>query len=347
MRASCKVIVGENTTPHNRRSGAVEKVHNKAYLFGGISHSLLNDTNIFDFSKLSWTKEEIKEAEEESAAVDDNTEDLPQYAIDLQGKIVNPLPDGRFGHTLCKYRNILVLYGGEYKYNTLQHKRDLFNDVYFYHVAGNIWEKIPWREKILYGRKYHTATMIGKHMFVHGGVNPNSHVIDEPVIFDVSTSKWRDVTILKNSLGCLAGHTIVKVFYLERKFQESQMSMKSLPKISKSKINKKVIKEEGLYCYGGMNENGECSSNLYFLKMKTPPYLWEKVNHKGKCPEPRYFHSLDYMADLYSLVLFGGRRVIKGTIGTYSKSGYYFSDFWLFHIPSSHWCQVQIRNIAL
>ena len=86
-------------------------------MFGGISNSLMNDICIFDFHSLKWVKVDFKEPEEDQKNNDDTQNETDSYAIDLHGNIMNPVPEKRFAHSLVKYKNMLILYGGEEKFN--------------------------------------------------------------------------------------------------------------------------------------------------------------------------------------------------------------------------------------
>ena len=69
----------------------------------------------------------------------------------------------------------------------------MFNDLYIFRVKDNVWKKVHWREKVIYGRKHHASTIIGRSMVIHGGLIPSNNVVDEFLCLDVTTSKWSDV----------------------------------------------------------------------------------------------------------------------------------------------------------
>ena len=157
--------------------------------------------NIFNLVKFKWDIEEPKWIEEEKLLKEekvlkeedqyDNT-DIP---MDMHGKIINSIPEPRFGHSIVAYQNTLILFGGENKYYADRKKRELYIDIYYYHILGNVWEKINWREKIIYGRKYHAAVIIGTNMIVHGGYNQSSIVIESMDSFSLTDHKWRDTEV--------------------------------------------------------------------------------------------------------------------------------------------------------
>ena len=132
--------------------------------------------------------------------------------------------------------------GAKKNLTLVENKREMFNDLYYYHITGSVWEKVPWREKLINGRKNHAYAMVGKNMLIHGGINPTSTIIDETVMFNIENNKWEDATNIKNNLGWLAGHTFTTVFHSERKLHEHLISLKSLIELSEFVKSKKVIK---------------------------------------------------------------------------------------------------------
>jgi hypothetical protein len=193
ISGNCKSFDDVKNNPSGRRSSTIVTLKNKAYMFGGISYELMNDMHIFDFTTLKWKIDEVKAQEEEKMPREEYQNETNQIPVDMQGKIINSMPEPRFGHSLVRYKNTLILYGGENKYDKERKKRELYIDVYYYHILANVWEKISWREKIIYGRKYHAAVVIGTNMIVQGGYNPSSQVIDEMIQFNLIDHKWRDV----------------------------------------------------------------------------------------------------------------------------------------------------------
>ena len=160
-------------------------------MFGGISGGLLNDMHTFDFKTEKWTKESQKGSYE--IMPDNKIPEEDKFGIDLRGKVLTNIPEKRFGHSLVPHKDMLILYGGEEKYNKKKKKRDMFNDLYIFRIKDNVWKKVHWREKVIYGRKHHASTIIGRSMVIHGGLIPSNNVVDEFLCLDVTTSKWSDV----------------------------------------------------------------------------------------------------------------------------------------------------------
>ena len=84
---------------------------------------------------------------------------------------------------------------------------------------------------------------------------------------------------------------------------------------------------------------------LKFLDMNESSLKWRLVETIGKAPHPRYFHTTNYLEDMFCLAIFGGRKSHKlDTQSDTSTSGFYFNDLWLFHISSLQWCNVILKE---
>ena len=144
ITAHCKRYIEDLSTPQSRRASSIATCGSKAYMFGGISNILMNDICFFDFQTLKWNKVDFKDTEEEQKTNDDTQNETDTYAIDLQGKIINPVPEKRFAHSLVRYKNLLILYGGEEKFNFSRKKREKCSMTFTIIIPMEV-----------YGKRYH------------------------------------------------------------------------------------------------------------------------------------------------------------------------------------------------
>lgn len=82
-------------------------------MFGGQSQVCSSDLRFFDLHKKEW------KTDKREASIFD--------------------PDGRFGHSLNKHNNHLVLYGGGGSYNKRMKARFTYSDVRLYDLSTNQW----------------------------------------------------------------------------------------------------------------------------------------------------------------------------------------------------------------
>jgi len=78
---------------------------------------------------------------------------------------------GRHGHTACEFNKQLVIFGGEQQFNTTLHIRDCLNDVHLYNLEKSEWKYIKPPSNHLQPRRYHTAAVFDKSMYIYGGIN--------------------------------------------------------------------------------------------------------------------------------------------------------------------------------
>jgi hypothetical protein len=68
-------------------------------------------------------------------------------------------------------------------------------------------------------RRAHTATIVGKHLIVHGGITPKGVYLDDLVHFDLTTLKWSgsDISDHNNYEKGVAFHKCCPVFDSSKK----------------------------------------------------------------------------------------------------------------------------------
>lgn len=91
-------------------------------------------------------------------------------------------PSERNSTSLVATGNVAYLFGGT-------HDRDAYNDVWELDVAGSTWKKIEATGDIPPARWGHSASLIGKKIFVFGGeiVGGKSNSMH---VFDIESKKW-------------------------------------------------------------------------------------------------------------------------------------------------------------
>ena len=77
---------------------------------------------------------------------------------------------GRHSHTACEYKNKVLIFGGEERWNPTLNYRECLNDTRSFDPAKNEWKAL----RCLGGidpRRNHAAAVVEKTMFVYGGIN--------------------------------------------------------------------------------------------------------------------------------------------------------------------------------
>lgn len=96
---------------------------------------------------------------------------------------------------------------------------------------------------------------------------------------------------------------------------------------------------EGIYVFGGKNEECEVVSDLRVLVMGTKPLNWVYPSTQGVAPSPRYHHSMNFVVSMASVVIYGGRN----------DSGFpgFFSDIHILRLDTLTWLSCQIHGDEL
>ena len=105
-------------------------------------------------------------------------------------------------------------------------------------------------------RKYHCVLLVGPHLVVHGGVGPKNRILSDLFTYHTGEKKWSIVTA-DGDAPALAYHACQAVYSVARKTQLGFSFFKT------SKAGFSEVKNEGIYFYGGLDEHGEPSAQLY------------------------------------------------------------------------------------
>lgn len=63
--------------------------------------------------------------------------------------------------------------------------RETFNDLWAYNIVNNEFKQLNAGNKLACeARKDHAMTIVGFHLFAHGGINSRGVLIEDPVIFN-------------------------------------------------------------------------------------------------------------------------------------------------------------------
>lgn len=96
---------------------------------------------------------------------------------------VNAVPVERHGHSLCVYKNQLVLFGG-----TPDGSSGL-NDVVVFDLGKGVWTTLNTTGSAPSGRYRHSAVVIGSQMYVFGGYR--SKCLGDLHVLDLETLAWK------------------------------------------------------------------------------------------------------------------------------------------------------------
>ena len=246
--------------------------------------------------------------------------------------IKNPIYS-RYGHTSIYYQNKIYFFGGTIKIEktTMLGGLEIFSFIDKTFIISN--EKGgPCK------RKNHIAELIGNSMFIHGGIDEESNVLDDCYILNLHQMKW-SVPMINSSIptpklyghsSCLAVpyNVTTNISFNIYKFPDNDIIIKK---------GKKNI-QRGLYIFGGKTKefNG-LTNNLWILLLGQEPLQWIKAETKGIQPLPRYYHSMNYFEKLGYIIIHGGRNDDLSTSSA-------INDTFILELINLNWIKVNLYS---
>jgi len=175
-------------------------------------------------------------------------------------------------------------------------------------------------------RKNHIAHAIGSIMIIHGGILENGKMTNELAVLEFLNLKWNKIDYKGKSpyLACHCsdivldnGKNNIRNYHLYKGYTNVE------PK------NGYKLKHEGIFFFGGIDEESNHKNDLYILKIGRQPLEWFRPKVNGAGPTPRIFAKMNFYEDLNMLFVYGGRNdLIKKSI---------FNDIWIFDLENFKW----------
>ena len=257
-----------------------------------------------------------------------------RYGKKYKWKKIKPngeIPYPRSGHTAKIYRNNIIIYGGVID-DEKQFKEDiLLYDIYEKKFSNDVCsnkQNSTWR-------KYHIAEIIGQFMFIYGGIDENGNTISDPCTLDLYRMKWIFTKFSRKTyLPKRHSHCSCQVFSPQKRYH---------PKFSLFKIHNEIrtfnlsnISQEGIYIFGGIDEKGQCSNDLYIIKRGKPLQMFKQVC-QGLPPSPRCQCSMNFFEKLNVIIIHGGRN-------EYDINGPFFNDFYFLDVERLIWIKLESND---
>ena len=247
--------------------------------------------------------------------------------VDIIGE--KPLP--RNGHSMIYYRNNLVIYGGiiEEKGGIKLHEDllcyDMIDKKFSVEICMNKFG-VTWRS-------FHIAEILGQYMFIYGGGDEKGNILADPWALDLERMRWEQAKFNSEILPKRKFHCSCQVFPPQKKYH---------PKFSLFKVysepglfNNTKILVEGIYIFGGLDENLKCTNDILIIKRGRPLQLFKAIT-KGKAPVPRCESTMNFFEKLNVVIIYGGKN-------EYSKYGPYFNDMYFLDVETLNWVKIELN----
>ena len=247
--------------------------------------------------------------------------------VDINGD--SPLP--RNGHSMVYYRENLVIFGGviEEKGGVKIHEDLLGYDInekkFSIEMCMNKFS-VTWRS-------YHIAEILGQFMFIYGGGDEKGNILAEPWALDLERMRWEPAKFNTEVLPKRKFHCSCQVFPPQKKYHSKFTLFKvySEPGL----FNSTKILVEGIYMFGGIDENLKCNNDVLIIKRGKPLQLYKAIT-KGIGPVARCECTMDFFEKLDVVIIYGGRN-------ERSKYGPYFNDMFFLDVESLNWVNIELN----
>jgi N-acetylneuraminic acid mutarotase len=288
--------------PETRQQSTLTAVQGRLVLVGGVSRSINSDVNLFLPSYRKWEK--------------------------LAAKGVEPEP--RFGHSAIEYKKKLFVFGGGTDFNSIHKLRECLNGVKAVNVETGEWSNVRCEGSFIGTRKHHCAAVVGKHMFIHGGMNQRNNVLDDSAVLNLEKLQWKNLADVKGTgPGAVGFHAVAVVLEQEQRLASG---LYKLPAVKNAQV-----RWPGIYVFGGIGPSRQASNELFVLTLGTKPLEWVRPETQGMPPCPRFQHSMVFNDKLNIIVVFGGR--VDGS----SQAQYTcFNDLHILKVDSMLWTSVRV-----
>ena len=283
---------------------------NKIILFGGENLKNLND--IWECSIISPNK-------------------IDKKYVWKKINITDNIPSPRNGHTMKLFQGNIFIYGGL----VTEVPNKIREDILIYNIAEKKFSIDYTLNKMGVGwRNYHIAEIIGPHMLIYGGSDEKGNILSDPYALDLYEMKWIQAKFNTDNLPKRKFHSSCQVFPQNKKYSNKFFLFKVYNDLNVYVPNKILV--EGIYMFGGINENLECSNDLLIIKRGKPLQLFKGIA-KGKPPCPRCQCTMDFFEKLNVVIVYGGQN-------DKSKTGPYFNDMFFLDVQTLSWINIELLN---
>ena len=351
----CKTIAQNNRIPNSRVQATFTKYLNLIYLYGGLSSSVLNDFWTFDIATCKWKQQMLTNSNiaynfkygHSSILYNDN---LYFFGGNLNvNKIKYPLEDiliYNLRNKTLKIANFKREFGRfDKKYFRIPYRRN------------HICEVIGWNMVVHGGidieKEYSNKN--DDMFFLPDQINTNkndNNVLCDFMMLDLNSLKWiklddirykirskgkKKLRELKRAYHCsclvLNNDNLLKGMNLNIFHSEFTRDQNAILSPNDPNKNKHVFdpKYEGIYMFGGLDENLKPTNSLYIIHIFKNPLVLFEPNCKGNPPSPRFSSTLNYYKGLNYIVLYGGKNL-----------DYVFNDLFILDIMNFNWISVDL-----
>ena len=204
------------------------------------------------------------------------------------------------------------------------HKNKIINKTLF--TKNKKKEKKNYKKLSPCKRRNHISLLIGTHIFIYGGISSNEKILNDCWIYDLKSYKWENIETIGINPPYLGHHC--SCFAIE-KGQLINDSFNIFHKPQNNIGNVNILKMDGAFFFGGINEN-KTPSNLFFhMSIGVKPVIFDIPNTIGKPPNARVDASMDFAQNLNMIIIYGGNNEFEAP--------FYYGDMILLDLRNLNW----------
>lgn len=366
----CKFLMKELVSPNSRMEATFTPYLNNLYLFGGLQTNEVSDLWVLDISNKDYTwKKKIFEKEINFNPRYGHTTVAFNDCLYIYGgkfnlkKLKYPLED------ILVYNIPTNLM----KIGTFKNEKNKYNQKYIYipmrrnHIAHVIGWNMIVHGGIDISKEYikdnlqeyfeNNDNFNKKSIDVKISEKVNNYILGDFMALDLMTLKWMQLTNIvvkkkysKKRLFQFEGlprvyHSSCLVLSSQHLFQGNKLNIyKKDIKINEDNIfmpnidskNSLNIKYEGIYIFGGLDENYKETNNLFILHCFRNPLVLLEPKISGRPPAPRQMATMNYNKILNYITIYGGKNINQ-----------VFGDLIILDIMNFQWINVQLFGASI
>jgi len=184
-------------------------------------------------------------------------------------------------------------------------------------------------------RRNHIAEVVGSHMFIYGGIDEDFRYLSDMWVLDLYNFIWMKVTPKTGKIvtPTLAFHCSTMAYGIERR-EHPNFKFSSFSEIPNSRQYRK-LKGEGLYIFGGMDEEKNMKNDIRYLKLGKKQIEWVAPKTEGNGPCARISATMNYLEDLHVLVITGGCDKDRKL---------FYNDIYILDLEKYKWTKINVYN---
>lgn len=241
------------------------------------------------------------------------------------------VPDERSGHSMVTYEDKVYIYGGKSNSVTIE-PLDL---VCFNLRTLNFFlpEKV-YNSREVKKRFDHVGVSIKGYLLIQGGTEVSilakskECILSDCYLYSFITGMWEKLVYRGETFTQVTGHCATVAISPDKLISKNYEFYNSFTDLSTKLYTN--IKTEGIYFFGGKDEQGHCSSAVKVLKIFKKPAELINLEIRGRPPRPRYHATFDFYVKLNIIILFGGRN----------NEGQFFKDIYMLDLDTVCWISV-------